>query len=71
VIRRRFLREPRRGDIIRGDVLVPKGPPPRSTVILGHDFEARREDLDVTAAERAVRHFAGRLGSTGLRQKHG
>ena len=42
MIRRRFLREPRKGDIIRGDVLVPEGPPPRSAVILVHDFEGSR-----------------------------
>jgi pimeloyl-ACP methyl ester carboxylesterase len=42
VIRHRFLREPRKGDVIRGDVLVPEGPPPRSAVILVHDFQGSR-----------------------------
>jgi dienelactone hydrolase len=42
VIRRRFLKERRKGDIIRGDVLIPEGRPPCSVVILVHDFQGSR-----------------------------
>lgn len=37
-----FLREPRKGDSIRGEVRIPEGPPPRSAVVLVHGFQAFR-----------------------------
>lgn len=37
-----FLREPRSGDTVRGEVRIPEGPPPRSAVVLVHGFRAFR-----------------------------
>ncbi len=43
MIRLTFRREPRRGDVIRGDVRVPEGPPPRSAVVVAHGFKGFKD----------------------------
>jgi uncharacterized protein len=42
VIHRPFLWEPRRGDLLRGEVRIPEGPIPRSAVVLVHGFTSFR-----------------------------
>ena len=43
MIRLPFLREPRPGDVIRGDVRIPDGPPPRSAVVVVHGFKGFKD----------------------------
>jgi len=43
VIHVRFEREPVRGRVIRGDVRIPEGPPPRSAVVLVHGFKGFKD----------------------------
>ena len=43
MIRRTFRREPRPGDVIRGDVRVPEGPPPRSAIVVVHGFKGFKD----------------------------
>jgi uncharacterized protein len=43
VIRRTFTREPRRGDVIRGDIRVPDGPPPGSAIVVVHGFKGFKD----------------------------
>ena len=38
-----FTSEPRPGDIIRGDVRIPDGPPPRSAVVVVHGFKGFKD----------------------------
>ena len=38
-----FRREPRSGEIIRGDVRIPEGPPPRSAVVVVHGFKGFKD----------------------------
>lgn len=38
-----FTREPRAGDLIRGDVRIPEGPPPRSAVLVVHGFKGFKD----------------------------
>lgn len=38
-----FEREIRRGDIVRGDVRVPEGPPPRAAVVVVHGFKGFKD----------------------------
>ena len=38
-----FTREPRPGDLIRGDVRIPEGPPPRSAVVVVHGFKGFKD----------------------------
>lgn len=38
-----FTREPREGDLIRGDVRVPEGPPPRSAIVVVHGFKGFKD----------------------------
>jgi dienelactone hydrolase len=43
VIRRTVRLEPRPGDLIRGDVRVPEGPPPRSAIVVVHGFKGFKD----------------------------
>jgi len=43
VIHTTFTREPRPGDLIRGDVRIPDGPPPRSAVLVVHGFKGFKD----------------------------
>lgn len=43
VIHTTFTREPRPGDIIRGDVRIADGPPPRSAVVVVHGFKGFKD----------------------------
>jgi pimeloyl-ACP methyl ester carboxylesterase len=43
VIQLPFLREPRRGDVIRGDVRIPDGPPPRTAIVVVHGFKGFKD----------------------------
>jgi len=43
VIRVPFRREPRPGDVIRGDLRIPEGPPPRSAVVVVHGFKGFKD----------------------------
>ena len=38
-----FTREPRPGDVIRGDLRIPEGPPPRSAVVVVHGFKGFKD----------------------------
>ena len=38
-----FTREPRAGDLIRGDIRVPEGPPPRCAVVVVHGFKGFKD----------------------------
>ena len=38
-----FRREPRPGEVIRGDVRIPEGPPPRSAVVVVHGFKGFKD----------------------------
>ena len=38
-----FTREPRPGDVIRGDLRIPDGPPPRSAVVVVHGFKGFKD----------------------------
>jgi len=38
-----FTREVRRGDLLRGDVRIPDGPPPRSAVVVVHGFKGFKD----------------------------
>lgn len=43
MIHRTFQHEPRKGDVIRGDVHIPEGPPPRSAVVMVHGFKGFKD----------------------------
>ena len=43
VIHLRFTREPRAGDLIRGDIRIPEGPPPRAAVLVVHGFKGFKD----------------------------
>jgi dienelactone hydrolase len=43
VIRSSFTREPRAGDVIRGDVRIPEGRPPRSAIVVVHGFKGFKD----------------------------
>lgn len=43
VIRRAIRLEPRPGDLIRGDVRLPEGPPPRSAIVVVHGFKGFKD----------------------------
>lgn len=43
MIRSTFTREPRAGDVIRGDVRIPEGPPPRSAIVVVHGFKGFKD----------------------------
>jgi uncharacterized protein len=43
LIRLDFTREPRSGDVIRGEVRIPDGPPPRSAVVVVHGFKGFKD----------------------------
>lgn len=43
MIRRAFKLEPRRGDLIRGDIRAPEGPPARAAVLLVHGFKGTKD----------------------------
>ncbi|MDP2957159.1 MAG: alpha/beta fold hydrolase [Longimicrobiales bacterium] len=43
MIRLSFIREPRPGDTIRGDVRIPDGPPPRAAVVVAHGFKGSKD----------------------------
>jgi len=43
VIQVPFRREPRPGDVIRGDLRIPEGPPPRSAVVVVHGFKGFKD----------------------------
>lgn len=43
VIHLPFTREPRAGDIIRGDIRIPEGPPPRAAVVVVHGFKGFKD----------------------------
>lgn len=43
MIRVPFRREPRPGDVIRGDLRIPEGPPPRSAVVVVHGFKGFKD----------------------------
>lgn len=43
MIRRAFTREPRPGDLIRGEVRIPDGPPPRVAVVMAHGFKGFKD----------------------------
>lgn len=43
MIRLAFTREPRAGDLIRGDVRIPEGPPPRAAVVVAHGFKGFKD----------------------------
>ena len=43
MIHRPFRREARPGDLIRGDVRIPEGPPPRSAVVVVHGFKGFKD----------------------------
>jgi dienelactone hydrolase len=43
VIHLPFLREPRPGEVIRGDLRIPEGPPPRSAVVVVHGFKGFKD----------------------------
>ena len=38
-----FVRHPRPGDTIRGDIRIPEGPPPRSAVVVVHGFKGFKD----------------------------
>lgn len=38
-----FRREPRAGDVIRGDIRIPEGPPPRSAIVVVHGFKGFKD----------------------------
>ena len=38
-----FRREPRPGEVIRGDIRIPEGPPPRSAVVVAHGFKGFKD----------------------------
>lgn len=38
-----FRREPRPGEVIRGDLRIPEGPPPRSAVVVVHGFKGFKD----------------------------
>ncbi len=43
MIRRSFVRYPRPGDTLRGEVRIPEGPPPRSAVVVVHGFKGFKD----------------------------
>ena len=43
MIRLPFIREPRPGDTLRGDVRIPDGPPPRVAVVVAHGFKGFKD----------------------------
>jgi len=43
VIRSTFTLKPRRGDVIRGDIRIPDGPPPRSAIVVVHGFKGFKD----------------------------
>lgn len=43
MIRSGFTREPRAGDVIRGDVRIPEGPPPCSAIVVVHGFKGFKD----------------------------
>jgi pimeloyl-ACP methyl ester carboxylesterase len=38
-----FTREPKRGRLVRGDVRIPEGPPPRTAVVVVHGFKGFKD----------------------------
>jgi len=38
-----FRREPRPGDVIRGDIRIPDGPPPRGVIVVAHGFKGFKD----------------------------
>ncbi len=43
MIQRPFRREPRPGDVLRGEVRIPDGPPPRTAVVVAHGFKGFKD----------------------------
>ena len=43
VINLTFVRHPRPGDVLRGEIRIPEGPPPRSAVIVVHGFKGFKD----------------------------
>lgn len=43
MIHETFAREPTRGRLLRGDVRIPEGPPPRSAVVVVHGFKGFKD----------------------------
>lgn len=43
MIHHAFVREPERGRLIRGDIRIPEGPPPRSAVVVIHGFKGFKD----------------------------
>jgi len=43
LIRLSFTREPRAGDLLRGEIRIPDGPPPRVAVVVAHGFKGFKD----------------------------
>jgi len=43
VIRSTFTMRPRPGDVLRGDIRIPDGPPPRSAIVVVHGFKGFKD----------------------------